>query len=135
MKNTILAIVCGVFLSTYPKISAAYKAPMILIENRIMDEEEPCSCLEKQESEPPIQPKEKSIFARFIRPPLRTIHTMTDLLSFYLGIGTIFSGIQLIANRTVLKEEEKNLYLSIIFAWLVNKALYHFTEYAIEETN
>lgn len=139
MKNMFLAIVCSAFLSytqaQYYPLYSDY-APTVFIKNNSVYAEESCSsCVTEQEllqSLPSVQ-KPKHPFVHFIRPSLKTIKKMTSMLSWVFGAAAVIATISLLDRRESLTNDEIKSGFKFIALWLANKAIYHFSEYALEE--
>lgn len=78
-------------------------------------------------------PKKTNLFVRCMRPPLKTIHTMTGTLSYFLGATTLLSTINNLSDAKNVTEKDIESWRLITIIWLANKAIYHLSDYILEE--
>lgn len=68
-------------------------------------------------------PKKTSLFVRCMRPPVKTIYVMTSLLSYVFGCCTFIA----------LLDTNGETFPKYFKAWFINKAIYHLSDYTLEE--
>lgn len=68
-------------------------------------------------------PRNASLFVRVVRPVVRTVHTVTDILGFPLGTAALLAGVNSIINYGKQDTQEVNLCLGLVAFWGGNKLL------------